>query len=348
MMNFFNSNLVSLITHIVGNKQNDEELFISEEPIDLTDNIFKSNLQNYFLSPFKSTEYYNFYHESDLFLNTCLFYANSIFDDSNCFISKSQDVAKFLYEKSMHPKIKGGELFIAYFSNCIVENNVVDAIGIFKTETKDSFIKFDKKKSSISIFCDNGVNLNKFDKGCLIFNIEREKGYMVSLIDNTNKNSEAKFWSDDFLHVQPRNDDFYQTKNFLSLCKNYITEKFPTEFEVSKADQIELLNKSVSYFKDKEEFSLKEFSDEVIKQPEMVESFNSYKSNYVSENSLDFQDEFSISPSAVKKQSRVMKNIIKLDKNFHIYIHGNRENIIKGFDEKTGLNYYQIFYKEEN
>lgn len=347
-MNFFNSNLDYLITHIVGNKQNDEELFISSSPIDLSDNIFKANLQSYFLSPFKTNELYNFYHETDLFLNTGLFYSSSIFEDLNTFISKSQDFAKFLYEKSLHPKIKGGELFIAHFSNCIIENTAVNAIGIFKTENKDSFIKFNRKDSSIQILCDNGVNLNKFDKGCLIFNLEKEKGYIVSIIDSTNKGVEAQFWRDDFLHIQPRNDDFYQTKNFLSICKNYITEKLPSEFEVSKADQIDLLNKSVSYFKDNDEFSLKEFSEEVIKQPEIVNSFSVFKNNYISENNIDIQESFSISDSAVKKQSRAMKNIIKLDKNFHIYIHGNRENIIKGYDEKTGLNYYQLFYKEEN
>jgi hypothetical protein len=48
----------------------------------------------------------------------------------------------------------------------------------------------------------------------------------------------------------------------------------------------------------------------------------------------------------VKKQARVFKNILKLDKNFDIYIHGNRELIEKGIDE-NGRKYYKIYYEEE-
>jgi hypothetical protein len=40
-----------------------------------------------------------------------------------------------------------------------------------------------------------------------------------------------------------------------------------------------------------------------------------------------------IPESAVKKQARSIKSIIKLDKNFHIYVHGHRELIEQGVDE---------------
>jgi hypothetical protein len=52
------------------------------------------------------------------------------------------------------------------------------------------------------------------------------------------------------------------------------------------------------------------------------------------------------SESAVKKQARVFKSVIKLDKNFHIYVHGNRELIEQGTDEKG--KYYKVYYKEES
>jgi len=79
----------------------------------------------------------------------------------------------------------------------------------------------------------------------------------------------------------------------------------------------------------------------------LIESFNNYKKVYESENEIQISNEFEVSDSAVKKQFRVMKSVIKLDKNFHIYVHGNREYITKGFDEKTGMQYYQVFFKEE-
>ena len=50
---------------------------------------------------------------------------------------------------------------------------------------------------------------------------------------------------------------------------------------------------------------------------------------------------------AVKKQARVFKSVIKLDKNFHIYVHGNRELIEKGYDGAMGKHYYKIYFDVE-
>jgi len=58
-------------------------------------------------------------------------------------------------------------------------------------------------------------------------------------------------------------------------------------------------------------------------------------------------DNFVISESAVKKQARSIKSIIKLDKNFHIYVHGHRELIEQGVDE-AGRKFYKIYYSEES
>ena len=59
-----------------------------------------------------------------------------------------------------------------------------------------------------------------------------------------------------------------------------------------------------------------------------------------------FNDIFAISPHAVKKQARVFKSVLKLDKNFHIYIHGDRSLIERG-TEKDGRKFYKIYYREE-
>ena len=49
---------------------------------------------------------------------------------------------------------------------------------------------------------------------------------------------------------------------------------------------------------------------------------------------------------AVKKQARVFKSVLKLDKNFHIYIHGNRELIEQGV-EKDGRKFYKLYFESE-
>jgi len=59
-------------------------------------------------------------------------------------------------------------------------------------------------------------------------------------------------------------------------------------------------------------------------------------------------DNFEISAQAVKRQARVFKSVLKLDKNFHIYIHGSRELIEKGYDEAMNKHYYKIYFDEES
>src|ERR1051325_5146423 len=46
---------------------------------------------------------------------------------------------------------------------------------------------------------EDDININKLDKGCLIFNIEEENGYKVSVIDSISKQNEAVYWKDAFL-----------------------------------------------------------------------------------------------------------------------------------------------------
>ena len=43
---------------------------------------------------------------------------------------------------------------------------------------------------------------------------------------------------------------------------------------------------------------------------------------------------------------RSIKRVIKLDKNFDIYIHGNSELIEQGEDNKG--KYYKVYYNEES
>ena len=207
-------------------------------------------------------------------------------------------------------------------------------------------LKVFPKGDGFEIESEKGININKLDKGCLIFNTEKGNGYVVAVFDNTNKGAEAQYWIDDFLHVRQRKDEYYNTQNILSLCKNFVTKELPNQFEVSKADQVDLLNKSVKFFKEKDTFDMDEFTNEVIVQPEVINSFNRYKSDYQKELDIEISDNFTISDTAVKKQARVFKSVIKLDKNFHIYVHGDRNLIEQGQDEKG--KFYKVYYQEEN
>lgn len=344
MQNLILGELDKLIIHYVGNKTNGDGVRFSNVLIQF------ENIEVYIkqlINNFKLDELYCFYFLPKLELNPIFQFVSLIFEDKDALVEQSQNSARYLYDKSIHPQIKGGELCFSYLKNCELNGEVVDCVGIFKSENKETVLKVSPLSEGFELKDEKGINTNKLDKGCLIFNTDKENGYIVAVVDNTNKGAEAHYWIDDFLHVRQRKDEYYNTQNVMSLAKNFVTKELPKEFEVSKADQAELLNKSVKFFKEKDTFDMEEFANEVIAQPEVIERFNKYKDNYAQERDLEIADNFTISDSAVKKQARVLKSVIKLDKNFHIYVHGNNQYIKKGYDESTGMHFYQLFFKEE-
>lgn len=344
MIDHINCTLDNVCAHWVGNK-NDEVLILSKEEINIEEESLRDTLISYFFSSFKSEEYYNFYHDSDLKFNEVYNYVSEIFDNTSNIFEQSVHLAKHLYEKSIHPKVKGGEFYVVYFKECFINGKTSDCVGIFKSENKDTFLKVRSTSDNFGIEAERGININKLDKGCLIFNIEKENGYIVAVVDNTNKGSEAQYWIDEFLHIKPRQDEYYNTHNVLSMCKTFVTQELPSKFDVSKADQADFLNKSVQFFKEKDSFDMKEFANEVMAQPEVIESFNNFKQEYEEGFGVEIMDYFNISDSAVKKQARSFKSVIKLDKNFHIYVHGDRKLIEQGQDERG--KFYKVYYNEE-
>lgn len=345
-MKFELGEISDIIIHYVGNRLNDDGCILSSQTIEL-DEILQSVLKEYFLNSFNGNELFHFFHSTDLSLNETYRYVKDIFTDNKSFVDKSKHLAQYLYECCNHNKIKAGEFYVVRFTDCLVNDQATDIIGLFKSENKDIFLNIYTEQNDLHIESLSGINTHKLDKGCLIFNIEKDEGYTLSVVDNTNKGTEAQYWFDNFLHVQQRKDEYYNTHHVMAMCKNYVTKHLPNEFMITKADQAEILNETIKYFKEQDNFSFDEFSQKVISDPKVVESFNRFKDEYEQERDIQIEDEFAISDSAVKKQSRAFKSVIKLDKNFHIYVHGNNQYIKKGYDETTGMYYYQLFFKEE-
>jgi hypothetical protein len=351
MVSYFEASLNTVSVHHIGNQSQNEFYALSAESLTFKDEVIPQLFKQYFLKPFeKATEVYHLTHTSgDLSLNEVHHFITQAFENKDKFHEMSEQVAKHLYNVSNHPNIKPGELYVAYFSQVQIEGNLLDAIGIFKSENKETYLKVYPEKDGFGIdYEENAININKLDKGVLIFNIEKENGYKVVVVDHTSRGQDAAaYWKDEFLQLKIRNDSFNQTNNALGIYKSFVTQKLDDEFELSKADKIDLLNKSMKYFKEKDTFDMDEFAGEVIGNPQAIESFKNYKSQYEQEFESPIADVFEISSNAVKKQQRVYKSVLKLDRNFHIYIHGDKELIEKGFDEGKSMNYYKVYFKEE-
>ena len=353
------SSIQSVVLHRVGNKATEEGYVLSTEPLHLTEQL-QDVLVRYFLGPFKVEEYYRLYSDDGVEMNPLYRHCADIFSDPECLMESSCDIARLLYDASTHANIKGGELFVVYFSGCMFNGETMDAIGLFKSESKESFLKvlhgdeeWSRTESDASataryeLEVQQGINPSKLDKGAIIFNTEAEKGYVVSVVDATNRTVDALYWKDAFLSVRQREDEYYNTHTEMQAYKKFVTDELPQQFEgVSKADQADMLNRCSNYFKQNDNFDLQTFTQEVITQPEVIDSFKEYREQYQQEYDVQMPESYDISESAVKKQARAYKSVIKLDKNFHIYVHGNRELIEQGEDEKG--KYYKVYFKEES
>lgn len=346
MIQFDNIEILKLAVHQVGNKILDEGVQFSARLADLEDETLINLIKRYFLSSFSGNEIYNLYNPVGLEQNEIFAIASRVFNDKSLFFDQTKLISQHLYENSNHPKIKKGELYVSYFENVLYEDELVNAIGIFKSETKENYIKSNISSKTDIVSYDEGTNVNKLDKGCIILNIDKESGYKVCIIDNLGKGNETVYWKDNFLSVKTVNNEFQQTNQFLEITKQFVTKQLDEEFELSKADKIDLLNRSVDYFKKHETFDKNEFEEEVFGEINVIESFRKFDQAYRQENEVELSDNFVISEQAVKKQARVFKSVLKLDKNFHIYIHGNRELIEQGTDE-NGRKYYKIYYENE-
>ncbi len=352
MVTFFEASLDTISVHHVGNPSINELYSLSDNPLELKDDVIPNLLMQYFLKPFeKANEVYHLTHSSgDLALNEIHHFITRMFEQKEKFHEASELIAKFLFKVTTHPNIKGGELYVVYFNKVQIEGNPLDCIGIFKSENKETYLKVYPDKGGFQVdYEENAININKLDKGALIFNIEKENGYKVVVIDKNGGGSSdaAVYWKDDFMQLKIRNDSYNQTSNALGVYKNFVTNKLDDEFEMSKADKIDLLNRSMKYFKEKDTFNMDEFTGEVIGNPQAIESFKNFKNQYEQEFDTPISDTFEISDNAVKKQAKIYKSVLKLDKNFHIYIHGNKDLIEKGFDDGKAMNYYKVYFKEE-
>lgn len=334
-----------LSVHFVGNKQKQEKLRLTEHTFQLNEESLENLLKKYFTQPFRGDQAFCFSDEKGA-IATC---TRKIFESPAEFHAQSCEMAQWLYECATHARIKSGEFYVAYFTNVILEEEVVEAIGIFKSEDKVPFLKVYPKGNEAQIHADEGINIHKLDKGCIVLNTHADKGYQCYMIDASGRIHEAMYWKTDFLNLKHVDTSYFATARYMELMKSFSDDVLSFENNVPRENQLQFLRKSADYFNEKQAFDMEEFKQEVIIEPELNETFMEYKQAFEEENALPVMDKFQISSKAVEKNTnRFFRSVIKLDKNFHVYVHGNANFIERGFDKDSGLNFYKLYYKEES
>lgn len=354
MLNFEHLQFQKLVVHQIGNKSRGEENFVSSSLHPMGDDDLEVVLFNFFLTSFKTEDQYRFFHKADLRMNDMYTYCQNIFNQPDSFMEMSRHILQHLYDRSDHPRIKSGEFYMVYFSDLLLDDELVDAVGIFKSESKGTFLQLDETANTLRIAHYEGISTKKLDKGCLIFNTLEEDGYLVKIVDALNKESdEAQYWKEDFLNIKPVEDSVYTTRAYLNLCKDFVEEVVAPEKELARNEQLDILSKSVQYFEHNDGFNLNNFTETVINEPELEDKFKEYKQAFEKRQSLEIDDSFAISQPTVKREKRKLKHLITLDNSIKITLnpdHQDRNNqvIERGFDDDKGLYFYKVYYELES
>ncbi len=349
MINLFNAQIDSLSLHRVGNKQKNEGVFLSEETQPLNDET-RGLLKEFFLKPFREKEenYFKLTHETDLEFNEIYQAAKAIFNEPASLQEHSKKITRFLYEQSNHPHIKNGEVFVAHFSNMVLDNEKIEAVGIFKSEIKQEFLQFQEKGAHLEMILEQGVNLNKLDKGCLVFNTLAEEGFKVLSVDSNRYDS--KYWLENFLGVNVLADDNFYTKSYLKFCQNFAKDVvLPAE---DKQQEVLFMNRAVNHFAKNDSFEESLFLNDVMENPELIPEFKHYKVEKGPKYSIEDVSTFPIANKAVSDSRKKIKNVINLDTHIQIRMDFiNPESaerfVEKGWDEEKQMYYYLVYFNKE-
>jgi len=349
MLNLYNTHIETLSIHRVGNKSRNESQFLSGQPFNLTDEIVPL-MKEYFFRPFREKEenYFQFAHEVDLDYNEMFQFASEVFANPSSLHDVSKKITNHLFEQSNHPHIKNGEVYVTYLSNVNIDNNIVDAIGVFKSEVQTDFLQFEERGTTLEMILQQGINLSKLDKGCLIFNYKKEEGYKILSVDSNRY--DARYWLEHFLSVDAFQDENFITKKYLKFCQGFAKDVvFPAE---DKKQEVMFMNRSVNYFAKNDQFEESNFLNEVMDNPDLIPEFRSYKVDKGEKYSIEDVTTFPIANSAVSDARKSIKNVINLDTHIKIKMDfinpDSAEKFVeKGWDEEKQMYYYLVYFNKE-
>lgn len=261
---------------------------------------------------------------------------------------QSKKIATLLFDQSNHPHIKSGEVYVTLLSDVMVDNKKANAIGIFKSEMKHSFLQFEEKPGLLEILVQEGININKLDKGCIILNVNKEEGYKILSVDSNRY--DTKYWLENFLGVDVLTDENFFTKKYLKFCQDFAKDVvLPAE---DKKEEVMFMNRAVNHFAKNNEFEETAFLNEVLDNPDLIPEFKHYKVERGPKYSIEDVSNFPIANKAVSDVRKKMKNVIQLDTNIQIKMdfinpESAEKFVEKGWDEEKQMYYYLVYFNKE-
>ena len=334
-----------MIAHRVGNKLRGEGVGFSSKEIDALP--FTDMFEKLFCKTFKSDDFYFFNGNHDIDANPVYSFVKSIFNNQSEFKSQSNHIAKCLYESSVHPMVKAGELCIIYMNDIEYENAIVDAVAILKCESHQEVLQFSWGENGYEAHKSSAINLSKIDKGALIYNVFSEKGYVISIVDKVRRGGDAKYWKNAFLNVKSYNGSHHQTSSLVDLCSDFVKNNVALDSSLSRLEKalIASRSKDILLYTESDSMSLKDYAAAVFKNKSIEAQFSEFVENSDHASELDVES-ITINKRAVSKKKNSISTI-KLDDNFELYVNGAEDRISKGYDPDAALNYYKLYFEKE-
>jgi len=219
---------------------------------------------------------------------------------------------------------------------------------VFKSEVQADFLQFEEKGTNLEMLLQHGINLNKLDKGCLIFNYKKEEGYKILTVDSNRY--DARYWLEHFLSVDAFQDENFITKKYLKFCQDFAKDVvLPAE---DKKQEVMFMNRSVNFFAKNDEFEESKFLNEVIDNPDLIPEFKNYKVDRGEKYSIEDVTNLPIANAAVTDARKKIKNVINLDTNIQIKLdfinpESAEKFVEKGWDEEKQMYYYLVYFNKE-
>mgnify|MGYP000671954218 CR=1 FL=1 len=216
------------------------------------------------------------------------------------------------------------------------------------SRSEHDFLQFEERGTTLEMILQQGINLSKLDKGCLIFNYKKEEGYKILSVDSNRY--DARYWLEHFLSVDAFQDENFITKKYLKFCQGFAKDVvFPAE---DKKQEVMFMNRSVNYFAKNDQFEESNFLNEVMDNPDLIPEFRSYKVDKGEKYSIEDVTTFPIANSAVSDARKSIKNVINLDTHIQIKMdfinpESAEKFVEKGWDEEKQMYYYLVYFNKE-
>lgn len=319
---------------VVGNKTRGEGLSAASALVDVSES--SEFLTQLVEKSFTMDDLKRFSYIESVELNPVYQFVSKIFDDIETFLKQSVNIATFLYDQSIHSNIRSGELYVLLLE-CEYKKEPVEAIAILKSEKKDPFLATDNDGREISVRTIYGTGLKGLDKGCLVLNVERENGYVVGTVDNTNNGSDAQYWTDSFLHVTNCDDDYHETvklTEMLTAFSKQVAEQNAAEGAVVAKKATELLKKG-------EAVQVEELADRICVTGEQREQFASLRQEFEEEHG-GFAEAVNVVAKAASRKPVSRMNTLRIGDTFEVKVLTPEARMEQGKDD--GGRYWKLYW----